>query len=175
MIISAWVNQFSDRNREETSSFYFTQLISRMLQRKSKSTWNLKKAVFWDVGPCRSCVNRRFSGTCFLHLLARAHAGSSLSDILLFSPTLKMEAIRSSETSVNTISTRHHIPEDCFLHSHRRENLKSYIHEICLTHLPVCTVIRAVITVYIYWGVVFRWDSQRSFIIHVNFNILTWV
>jgi hypothetical protein len=37
-----------------------------------------------------------------------------------------MEAIRSSETSVNTISTRHHIPEDCFLHSHRRENLKSY-------------------------------------------------
>jgi hypothetical protein len=37
-----------------------------------------------------------------------------------------MEVIRSSETSVNTISTRRHIPEDCFLHSHRRENLKSY-------------------------------------------------
>jgi hypothetical protein len=37
-----------------------------------------------------------------------------------------MEAIRSSETSVNTISTRRHIPEDDFLHSHRRENLKSY-------------------------------------------------
>jgi hypothetical protein len=27
---------------------------------------------------------------------------------------------------VLTISTRRHIPEDCFLHSHRRENLKSY-------------------------------------------------
>jgi hypothetical protein len=40
--------------------------------------------------------------------------------------TLKMEAIRSSETSVNTTSTRCHIAEDCFLHSHRRENLKSY-------------------------------------------------
>jgi hypothetical protein len=40
--------------------------------------------------------------------------------------TLKMEAILSSETSVNTSSTRCHIPEDCFLHSHRRENLKSY-------------------------------------------------
>jgi hypothetical protein len=32
-----------------------------------------------------------------------------------FPYTLKMEAIRSSETSVNTISTRYHIPEDCFL------------------------------------------------------------
>jgi hypothetical protein len=40
--------------------------------------------------------------------------------------TLKMEAIRSSETSVNKISARHHIPEDGILHSHRRENLKSY-------------------------------------------------
>jgi hypothetical protein len=29
---------------------------------------------------------------------------------------LNMEVIRSSETSVNTISTRRHIPEDCFLH-----------------------------------------------------------
>jgi hypothetical protein len=47
-------------------------------------------------------------------------------DFLLFSSTLKMEAIRSSEMSVNTISTRRHIPEDCFLHRHSRENLKSY-------------------------------------------------
>jgi hypothetical protein len=39
---------------------------------------------------------------------------------------LKMEAIRSSETSVNKISTRRHIPEDGILHSHRHENLKSY-------------------------------------------------
>jgi hypothetical protein len=39
---------------------------------------------------------------------------------------LKMEAIRSSETTVNKISTRRHIPEDGILHSHRREKLKSY-------------------------------------------------
>jgi hypothetical protein len=40
--------------------------------------------------------------------------------------TLKMEAIRSSETSVNKIPTRRRIPEDGILHSHRRENLKSH-------------------------------------------------
>jgi hypothetical protein len=44
-----------------------------------------------------------------------------------------MEAIRSSETSVqSTKSTRHHTPEDGILHSHRRENLKSYIRRRCL-------------------------------------------
>jgi hypothetical protein len=43
-----------------------------------------------------------------------------------FSSTLKMEAIRSSETSVYTISTWRHILEDGIIHSHRRENLKSY-------------------------------------------------
>jgi hypothetical protein len=53
-----------------------------------------------------------------------AHAGSSLADF----STLKMEAIRSSETSIqSTISTQRHTPEDGILHSHRRENLKSYI------------------------------------------------
>jgi hypothetical protein len=52
---------------------------------------------------------------------------SSLVDFLIFHFPLKMEAIRYSETSVNTTSTRYHIPEDCFLHSHRRENLKFYI------------------------------------------------
>jgi hypothetical protein len=42
------------------------------------------------------------------------HTGSSLADC----STLKMEAIRSSETS--------HIPEDDIIHSHRCESLKSY-------------------------------------------------
>jgi hypothetical protein len=38
-----------------------------------------------------------------------------------------MEAISSSETLVHIRSTQRHIPEDGFLHSHRYENLKSYI------------------------------------------------
>jgi hypothetical protein len=51
-------------------------------------------------------------------------AGSSLADF----STLKMEAIRSSKTSIHTRSTRRHITEDGILHSHRREKLKSYIY-----------------------------------------------
>jgi hypothetical protein len=49
------------------------------------------------------------------------------SDRLFITSTLKMQVIRSSETSVHTIFTRRHISEDGILHTHRRENLKSYI------------------------------------------------
>jgi hypothetical protein len=58
-------------------------------------------------------------GSVCSHLLTLVHARG-------FFSTLKMEAIRSSETSVDPRSTQRHIPEDNILHSHRCESLKSY-------------------------------------------------
>jgi hypothetical protein len=45
--------------------------------------------------------------------------------LILF--TLMMEAISFSETSFLTRATRRQIPEEGILHSHLRENLKSYM------------------------------------------------
>jgi hypothetical protein len=54
--------------------------------------------------------------------------------------TLMIVAMYSSETLVLTKATRRSIPEDTILHSHRRENLKSYIRHICAIALNLTSL-----------------------------------
>jgi hypothetical protein len=68
-----------------------------------------------------------------IHQQPPVHAGSSRADF----SSLKMEAISSCETSVHTRSTRRHNPEDGILHSHRRENLKSFIIKEAISPLHI--------------------------------------
>jgi hypothetical protein len=82
--------------------------------------------IFWEMTPCGSYKNSK--------LLYRRRLESPPIQELTISLctcshlfTLKMEAIRSSETSVLIRATRRHLPEDDNHHSHRRGNLKSNI------------------------------------------------
>jgi hypothetical protein len=74
---------------------------------------NFKNALFWDVTPSASCNKRFFGGTHRLH-----HQGGK-------SRQLETLAIVGSYKA-----TPRHIPEFGIYHSHRRENLISYIFEV---------------------------------------------
>jgi hypothetical protein len=68
-------------------------------------------------------VKKYFFLRCVLHLLVTAKVVPS--SLILFA--LMKKAIRFSETSDLTRAAHLNIPEYGILHSHRRENLKSYI------------------------------------------------
>jgi hypothetical protein len=69
----------------------------------------------------------------YCSLLRKAYISFNLCKAYI--DALMMEAIRSSETSVLTKTTRRNFIEDGIIHSHRLENLKSYkvyLEEWCL-------------------------------------------
>jgi hypothetical protein len=81
---------------------------------------NIVQALKWRV---------LSSGFILVHKLCLPPAFTLVS-CSAYSSTLKMEAICSSETSVDfQRTTRRYIPEDSNIYNHRCENLKSYKHE----------------------------------------------
>jgi hypothetical protein len=91
----------------------------------------LKNVIFWDDVPHDSCKSQSWEECSVRWLLVAANVLSS--QILV---TLMMETLHSPETSVLTRSTRRNIPEDD-IHSHLRENLKSYKQNILTAWLTI--------------------------------------
>jgi hypothetical protein len=86
----------------------------------------VKNVDLWDVSPCGSCRNRCFRGTYRLYLQGENNQRNK--------NTLAISTMQRIPL-VSTRTTRRHIPEGDILHSHRCENLISYIGSIVFEHL----------------------------------------
>jgi hypothetical protein len=86
----------------------------------------VKTDVSENISPHFQCGKISELGTALAVTIGLLVTANSVPSSLILS-TLKMQAASSSETSVLTKATQHHISEDDILDSHRCENLKSYI------------------------------------------------
>jgi hypothetical protein len=77
----------------------------------------------------------------------------------------------------DTTSTRCHIPEDCFLHSYRRENLKSYI--VCIMYRMIIIKLIFRLTNFYIWQVCawifLKVDSRYSQNFLRTKEVISWV
>jgi hypothetical protein len=110
-----WINKILDKvqwRSHVNTVIYWRMVSSRMLRRVALVRTDVSEELCASIIRMTRIVRR---------LLVTAKVPSS--QILV---TLMMEVLCSSETSVLTRVTRRNIPEDGILHSHRRENFKSY-------------------------------------------------
>jgi hypothetical protein len=133
---------------------------------------DLKSTIFWDITPCSPLsVKQRFRGT--YHLCLPPAFTLVFAQLIL--STLQMEAICSSETSVDTQrTTRHYIPEDGTLHNHYCENFKSlfwlHIHTR-IPSFPSCRVLSVytIESVFVLFYQPFYWNGLSNTVYSVPF------
>jgi hypothetical protein len=110
----------------------------------------MKSTIFWDITPCSPLkVNRRFGGTC-LHLQGLRISQARKQICLLpaftlvsgsaYTSTLKMEAICTSETSIEfKRNSRRYIPKDGTLQINPVHNFTPYSSKFHFTIILVPT------------------------------------